>query len=122
MNDLSNKEDVKVLVDSFYQNVRMDNLLGPIFANKIPADHWPAHLEKMYSFWNTILFSVQDYSGAPFPPHQKLPVGKPHFDRWVALFTATLQEHFEGPVADNAKARAELMAVLFMSKIERYQA
>ena len=52
--DISTMEDVKLLVDTFYGKIREDALLSPIF-NGIIQDRWPAHLEKMYRFWQTVL-------------------------------------------------------------------
>ena len=40
--DIKNLEDIKLLVDSFYTKVQKDNLIGPIFNEKI-GDQWPAH-------------------------------------------------------------------------------
>ncbi len=121
MKYLENKNDIKVLVDSFYNKIRQDALLYPVFESKIKEEQWPEHLEKMYSFWNSVLFSVADYSGNPFPKHMELPVDKSHFKQWVTLFNETLDEYFEGPVADAAKSKAEAMALLFMSKIDRFR-
>jgi len=121
MNDISDKEDVKLFVDSFYTKVREDDLIGPVFASKIAADKWGAHLERMYSFWNTVLFSVRDYSGNPFSKHADLPVGEPHFTRWVKLFNETIDENFSGEIATDAKSRATKMGYLFQSKIEYIQ-
>ena len=87
-NEILNITDVKQLVDTFYEKVREDELLNPIFNNLI-QEHWPEHLEKMYRFWQTILLEEHTYFGNPFVPHAKLPVKKEHFDRWLQLFTVT---------------------------------
>lgn len=68
-------DDVKLLVDSFYAKVQEDELLKDVFNNVI-EDRWPEHLEKMYSFWQTVLLGEHTYYGAPFVPHAKLPVEK----------------------------------------------
>ena len=122
MNDIQNKDDVKIFVDAFYKKVRIDNLLGPVFAAKIPNDNWEFHLERMYSFWHTVLFAVRDYSGNPFSKHASLPIQKNHFDRWITLFTETIDENFQGEKADDAKMRGVIMGKLFQSKLEYIQA
>lgn len=114
--DISTREDVVLFVDSFYEKVRIDDLIGPIFAGII-KDDWQPHLEKMYRFWETVLLDSHTYSGAPFMPHAQLPLEKKHFNRWLLLFDQTLDQHFGGPVAEEAKARAAKMAVMFLSKI-----
>ncbi|MGL5111009.1 MAG: group III truncated hemoglobin, partial [Flavobacterium sp.] len=65
--DLQDLNDIKTMVNTFYDNVRKDTSIGPVFNEKI-GDRWPEHLEKMYRFWQTILFEVHTYSGSPFPP------------------------------------------------------
>lgn len=112
--------DIRVLVDAFYGKVRKDELLKDIFNNVI-GDNWPTHLEKMYRFWQTVLLGEHTYSGMPFPPHAKLPVGKEHFERWLLLFYQTIDEHFEGEKADEAKWRAQKMAEMFHYKIEYFR-
>lgn len=116
-NDISNFSDIQLMVDTFYDRIRNDSVLGPIF-NGIIKDNWGVHLEKMYSFWNTILFSEPGYTGSPFPPHAKLPVQKEHFDHWLTLFTGTVNNLFEGEKANEAIWRAQRMAEMFNFKIE----
>src|SRR5436190_23823172 len=88
-------EEIKILVDSFYDKAKLDDLLGPIF-DKVLHDHWPKHLEKMYRFWGTVLIEEHSYNGSPFPPHAVLPIAEQHFERWLELFKETIHEHFEG--------------------------
>lgn len=114
--DITSLEDIKLMVNSFYDQVRKDDLIGPIFHARIQND-WQPHLEKMYRFWQTVLLNQHTYSGRPFPPHAQLPVEKKHFDRWVNLFHQTVDKRFEGPQANEAKWRATKMAQLFESKI-----
>lgn len=117
---LLNLDDVKKLVDGFYTKVRGDELLGPVFNARI-EDRWPQHLEKMYSFWQTTLLGQHTYSGRPFPPHATLPVGHQHFERWIALFTQTVDELFTGDKADEAKWRAGKIAEMFELKVSHFQ-
>lgn len=114
--EINNLSDIKLLVDSFYAKVKEDELLAEIFNNVI-RDNWTLHLEKMYRFWQTVLLNEFSYKGSPFPPHTKLPVSKEHFNRWVNLFNATVNEHFTGTNAEEAKNRAEKIAVFFHAKI-----
>ena len=68
--DISDIEDIKLMVNAFYDQIRENEVLGPIF-NGIIQDRWPQHLEKMYTFWQTILLEEHTYFGSPFPPHAK---------------------------------------------------
>ena len=116
MRDIENMGDIQLFVNSFYSKVRADQLLGPVF-NQVIQDRWPEHLEKMYRFWQTILTEEHTYFGRPFPPHAKLDVDEEHFDRWVALFSETIDQLFEGNLAERAKWQGRRMAQMFLSKI-----
>lgn len=113
-------DEIKLLVDTFYGKVREDSLLAPIFNARI-GDRWPAHLEKMYQFWQTTLLQEHTYSGRPFPPHATLPVGHAHFERWVLLFNQTIDELFTGEKADEARWRAAKIAQMFELKVWHFQ-
>lgn len=68
MKELENREDVKFLVDTFYDKVNQDDILSPVF-NDVAAVNWAKHLPKMYDFWETLLFASQSYKGRPFDAH-----------------------------------------------------
>jgi len=109
--------DIKVFVDDFYTKVRGDELIGPIFMEKI-AD-WQPHLDKMYAFWNAALFGVAGFRGNPFTRHAPLKINRSHFERWLELFYATIDGRFEGYIAEDAKKRAELMAAMFLTRLQQ---
>ena len=116
MRDIENIEDIKTFVDLFYSKVREDDLIGGIFNNVLDG-RWEEHLEKMYRFWQTLLFKEHTYFGRPFPPHQSMPLTSQHFDRWVFLFEETLDSLFVGEVSGEAKLRAKSIAGIFNAKI-----
>ncbi len=118
MKELENIEDIRLFVDEFYEKVRNDALIGPVFFEKIPAD-WQPHLNKMYAFWNAALFGVPGFKGNPFAKHAPLKIGPEHFDRWLQLFYETIDGHFEGAMAVDAKKRAELMAGMFLNRLQK---
>ena len=117
--DIRTIEDVRLLVDTFYGRARLDELVGPIFNDTI-QDRWPEHLAKLYNFWQTILLGQHTYYGSPFMPHSELPIDKAHFDRWLQLFHATLNDLFIGPRADEAKQRSVMMAQMFQYKLAEH--
>lgn len=120
LKDITTLEDIKMLVDTFYGRIRENDLLGPIF-NGILNDRWPAHLEKMYRFWQTVLLEEHTYVGSPFVPHAKLPIDKLHFDTWLTIWDGTINDLFEGTKAEEAKWRGDKMAEMFLYKIIYYQ-
>ena len=118
--DILTLDDIKLLVNTFYDKVREDTLIGLIFNERI-QNRWPEHLAKMYTFWQTVLLGDHTYYGSPFPPHAQLPVEGQHFQRWLFLFSQTLSELFTGEKAKEAMWRADKMAEMFQYKIEHYR-
>ena len=81
---------IERLVRNFYDRVRNDEMLGPIFGARI--SDWEPHLAQMCAFWSSVALMSGRYHGAPMPKHLPLPVDAAHFDRWLALFEATAKE------------------------------
>jgi hemoglobin len=102
---ITTRENIIVLVDSFYAKVRRDELIGPVF-NDIAQVDWDEHLPKLYNFWSDLLLGTDEYHGRPFPPHMPLGLQIEHFERWLQLFLQTVDEHFTGVKALEAKQRA----------------
>lgn len=96
------------LVHGFYDRVRSDALLGPVFAERI--SDWGPHLEKMVRFWHSVALMTGTYKGAPMPAHVALPVEWAHFERWLALFRATANEICPPQGAAHVIERAERIA------------
>ena len=103
LHDIRTPEDIRTLVDRFYEKVNGDTLLAPIF-NEVAQVDWPKHLPVIYGFWESMLLGVRTYQGAPFPKHALLPVQKEHFARWLALFVETVDAHFRGRKLTKRKA------------------
>lgn len=102
-NDAISESEIRVLVDSFYDAVRQDDLLGPVFAQHV--QDWSLHLPKMYDFWSTVVRRTGRYAGRPFEAHQAIPgLTSAHFDRWLALWEATVSRVFAFPRAHAREA------------------
>jgi hemoglobin len=117
MQEILTINEIKLLVDTFYGKVQEDELLAPVFNEQI-QDRWPQHLEKMYTFWQTVLLEERTYYGAPFPPHAELRIDATHFERWMHIFLETVDGLFTGEKATEAKWRAGKMAEMFQYKLE----
>lgn len=115
--EIETPEDVKFMVDSFYEKVNQDQLLSPVFNDFANVD-WESHLPKMYTFWESILFATGEYQGQPFQKHIPLPISLAHFERWIKLFEDNVDQHFEGEKAALAKHRALTIAHIFKTKLK----
>jgi len=122
--DLSNREDVELLVDTFYDKVKANATIGFIF-NDIAKVDWKNHLPRMYSFWASILLGEHSFSGNPMDKHIQLskiaPMTDKEFSEWLKIFIQTTDELFEGEKAEEAKTRASNIARLMLHKINTSQ-
>ena len=81
---------ITCLVHRFYERIREDAVLGPIFSARIAA--WDLHLARMCTFWSSVVLMSGRYRGQPMQKHQSLPVDARHFDHWLALWEDTVRE------------------------------
>ena len=118
--DIENSKDVEQLINSFYDKVKQDDVIGFIF-NDVAKVNWEKHLPVMYDFWESVIFSINTYSGNPMEVHmhlnRRVQLAKEHFERWLKLFTGTVDELFEGKNANIAKEKAISIATIMETKI-----
>lgn len=109
---------ISSFVERFYANIRQDDLLGPIFAERIKD--WDAHLDRMKRFWRSILHNSGEFSGNPMAKHIVIPgLGEAHFAHWLQLFYRTLREEEPDPQATRLVAeRARMIADSLLTGIE----
>lgn len=121
MKDLATREDIELQVNSFYNNVVKDDVIGFFFKDVVKVD-FEQHLPKMYSFWESILFGQMTYKGNPmgahFPINEIEAMEQKHFDRWLQLWKETLLENFSGENADMAITKSENIAKLMAFKMD----
>jgi len=118
--DLKGKEDIRLLINTFYDRVKEDATIGYLF-NDVAKVNWEKHLPVMYAFWEQIIFHTGEYSGNPMAAHQRLhqqsPLQAAHFGRWKQLFLETVDLLFEGEHASVAKQRAQSIAIAMELKV-----
>jgi hemoglobin len=81
---------IAVLVDRFYDKVRVDPLLGPVF--NAAVDDWDEHKRLLTAFWCTVALHARSYRGNPLAKHRPLPIEVAHFERWLSLWMETTHE------------------------------
>jgi hemoglobin len=116
--DIKNIEDIKSFTDLFYQKLATSEILKQLFFDKLGHDDWQPHLERVYLFWEMILFGATGYTGNTFAPHSNMPINKIHFDEWLKLFNESIDELYVGETAELAKSKAKFLSAIFLSKIE----
>lgn len=119
-NDISNRKDIEKLVNTFYDKVKTDPVIGYIF-NDVAKVNWEKHLPVMYNFWENTIFYTGSYEGNPMELHRHLnrvtQLNPDHFKEWNFLFITTVDELFEGPNANLAKQRALSISTVMQIKI-----
>lgn len=109
-----NEDSIHRLVHEFYDAVRRDDVIGPIFLERIAPGRWPFHLNRMCDFWSSVLLRTGRYQGQPLPPHLRIPgLSDPHFARWLGLFRITARATFSEADATVVIATAERIAQSF---------
>jgi hemoglobin len=93
------EDNIRELVYAFYDRVRDDALLGPVF-DSVLSGRWDDHLPKMCGFWSSLILGAKSYRGNVQQVHQPLPGIEPqHFSRWLYLFLDTVESRYRPAAA-----------------------
>ena len=121
--DIENRADIELMVNTFYEKVLADKLLGYIFQD-VAKVNWSTHIPTLYNFWENVILFTGSYEGNPVNLHKHLhsiePLNKTHFDRWNKLFILTVNQLFEGEKAELAKERALSISGIIRSKVLQF--
>lgn len=112
---IKDMNDIRLLVDTFYERMSKDALLAPVFFSQV--EDLARHKETMYKFWQTMFLDESTYQDALFQKHEALPLMNQHVVRWLTLFLATIDDLYSGPSAEQAKLRAIKIAEVFRYKL-----
>ena len=119
--DIETREDCEQLVRAFYSRAFEDPVIGWIFTDVAHLD-LEEHVPQITSFWETILLGAQSYGGGAFGKHAdlnaKAELKAAHFERWLVLWHATVDELFAGPRAELAKTHASRVAHAFHRRLQ----
>ncbi|MXO67132.1 group III truncated hemoglobin [Altericroceibacterium endophyticum] len=110
MTSQPDESDIEMVVHRFYERVRADEVLGPLFNDAI--GDWPLHLDKLCAFWSSVMLTTGRYKGQPVPAHRKHAdrIDPAMFDRWLALWAQTTSELLERPAARAMQEKANRIA------------
>jgi hemoglobin len=111
--DILGREDITLLISEFYSKVRNNAQLAPHFTEV----DWSRHTPLIIDFWNMILLGDPKYKGNPLVKHLPMKLTAGDFTQWLLLFTKTVDEHFIGEKAEEAKQRAVNIASMFQYKM-----
>ncbi|MNJ86164.1 Group 3 truncated hemoglobin ctb [compost metagenome] len=113
MKEIEQKEDVALLVHTFYDKLLADEFVSHFFTGLDLEEHLP----KIVQFWSFILLDEAGYSANMMEKHARLDLDEPSFDRWLKLFHETVDQFFVGEKAELAKQRSTLIAWTMKTKL-----
>ena len=104
------EENITLMVDRFYAQVREHPTLGPVFNDRLEG-RWQLHQENMVDFWSNVLLRTGRYFGNPLVKHRKVPgIEREHFADWLELFRSTLDGIYSPELANVIHQAATRMA------------
>ena len=120
--DIENRADLEELLEVFYKKVFKDDLISHFFIEVVPLN-LETHIPVIADFWESVLLDGRGYRKNVMEIHlnisDKSKIEKKHLDRWVTIFSATVDELFEGAKASSAKERAASIATMMHLKMSR---
>ncbi|TVZ55477.1 hemoglobin [Lutibacter sp. Hel_I_33_5] len=123
--DITTREDIVILIESFYQKLLDDEHMSPFFKDIVAKGKLKHHLEVITDFWEDILLHSTKYKNNTMQKHvdfaSKIPFKKEHFKIWVSYFFKTLDEHFLGENVEVLKNRVRSIATVMQLKLNVYE-
>lgn len=120
--DIISREDLFIIVKSFYDDLLESEELGHFFVEFKDADKLMPHLETLVDFWDNTLFYSGTYKKNAIKPHIQIHenhrINVTHFDRWLFLFNKAVDSHFKGENAEIIKSRALSIATVMKLKLQ----
>lgn len=110
------EDDVRRVVDAFYDLAAGDEILGPIFQQYV--HDWPDHMVRLYDFWSAVVLQTGRYGGRPFEAHAQIGQLRPeHFERWLTLWEQTVAAVISSPLQSAFTNPARRMASSMMGRL-----
>jgi hemoglobin len=118
--DLDSRARIHDLVVRFYREIAFDELLAPVFIDVAEVD-WAVHIPKLIDFWCRVLLGQPGYDGFVLGAHQQVHEIEAFtpalFDRWYELFVVTVDDGWQGPIAETAKVHAARVAATLSRRL-----
>lgn len=116
---------IEAAVHGFYDRVRADATLGPIFDARI--SDWGPHLDRMVLFWRSVLRREPGFKpsrqGPPPLLHRRIEqLDLAHYERWLALWREAVTARFAPDLAEYVYACACRIADVFSAGLRAPEA
>lgn len=115
------RENLRVLMTSFYEKAMEDEILSPFFIDEISDDitdeDWNHHIELLADFWLAKMLGEDTYYGNFVGAHVKMPhIKKDSFERWLELFAQTADEVYISEIAEKFKKKGIQFSKQFLNR------
>jgi hemoglobin len=111
--DLDSRDNIEAFVDRFYERMLADEQLAPIFID-VAGIELDAHLPHIKDYWCKLLLGERGYQRHTMNIHRRLhgkrALRRADFERWLTLFTSTVDDYYAGNSAERAKQVAAAIA------------
>jgi hemoglobin len=118
--DIETREELEEFLKDFYRKAFADELIGHFFTEVVPLD-LKTHIPVIANFWESVVFNTHGYRKNVMEVHRHIhllsKIKKEHLNRWVKIFTETIDERFEGYKTELMKQRARSIATLMDIKL-----
>lgn len=118
--DVTTRAQLETMLAHFYEQALQDEVIGFFFTRVVPLE-MEKHLPVITDFWESVVLGTRGYGKNVMAMHQHIhqlsAIRKEHLDRWVQLFTASIDSHFEGPNATLMTQRARSIATMMNLKL-----
>ncbi len=118
-----NEESIAKLMEIFYEKIRKDKDLSPIFNASVGTsdEEWKAHKAKIGNFWQGMLLGTGDYNGQPLKKHLDLPpFAQEFFTIWLGLFEESLSVLYNEEMKNVILQRANMIASHFQNMLYKF--
>jgi hemoglobin len=116
--DIEGPDDIRNLIDEFYERAGSDTLLGPIFSRlKDPG----ADKKVLYTYWRAALLNGKNDAQQAFPKHIEKMLSSRHFIRWLTLFLQTIDDLYAGRNAQKVKTIVIKKSEEFQTSLELFR-
>lgn len=119
--DIESRDDLFKIVDLFYQKLFNDKDVQHFFVEFKEPENLKKHLMILVDFWDNVLFHSGTYAKNAMQPHveknKSMPFTEIHFEKWIELLFASIDEQFKGLNAEVMKSRAKSIATVMQIRI-----
>lgn len=122
MKDLENREDLELLMNTFYTNLLLDDTINYIFTD-IAKINLEEHLPIIIDFWNLSLFGRGNYKNNVLKIHLDLNkmvnLEQNHFETWIKTFNSAVDGSFTGENSEKIKTKALSISTVMQIKLHK---